>query len=138
MEPSPNVTISLTRARLELPKIVEWVRSSYWGGWQSEEQIRRAIHNSTVFGAYSITTGAQLGFARVVSDHSSNSMITDVYVEDVHRRQGIGRRLMATVVEHASVAKTICVIRTRVPEFYSRFNFVPIGGDAMQRIPTGL
>lgn len=131
-------TVSLDRARLNTPKMVEWIKSVPWDAWQTEDQIKRSLHNSSVFGAYLIPAGEQVGFASVLSDGAAYSIITHTHIALLYRGKGLGRALMQAVVGHNSVAKTICVVQTRVPEFYSPFGFVPIGGTVMSRKPTGL
>lgn len=126
---------------MDLSKMAGWVRSTPQGEWQSEKQATQALHNSTLFGLFLRGSDEQIGFASVVSDHNAFSAITNVFIADGYRRIGMGRMLMKTVVAHPSVARTICVLQTRVPQFYAHFGFeamLAAGPEAcwMQRNPT--
>jgi GNAT superfamily N-acetyltransferase len=94
--------ISTDRARLDLDAIYAYLSGeSYWARGRSREQIVRAIENSLPFGVY---RGAeQVGFARVVTDWSTFAWLADVYVLPEERGHGLGKALIATVVEHPAV-----------------------------------
>lgn len=118
----------------ELP-LCRWIRGSYWGGWQSVEQIRTALNNSLVFAAE--IEGDMVGFIRIVTDYATFSAITDFWVEPEHRKQGVGRALMEHVLKDTGVPETICVLTTRdAGEFYRKFGFIPIGGQCWKRDPS--
>lgn len=138
MKPDPRYYISKTRQLLDEDQMVAWIRGAYWGQWLTEERIRSSFRNSAIIGVFdrSGSEPRQVGFIRMLSDCASVSVITDLYVDEAVRGQGLGRMLMDYAVNHSMIAKTICVLRTRVPEFYVKWNFVPIGGDVMQRAPT--
>ncbi len=126
--------VTLRRESQDVPKMVGWIGRTAAGAWQTEEQIGRAIHNSMIF-ALCVRDLGQVGLARVVSDHASFSAITDVFIEEEYRGRGWGRVLMQAVVDHNSVGKTLCVLTTRIPEYYAKFGFVCCGGSWMMRQP---
>jgi GNAT superfamily N-acetyltransferase len=147
--PVPGYIISFNRDRLDFTSMVGWLLGSHWTHWQKPHQIHTALKNSIVIGAYHVATGAaaldirpvvplQVGFARVVSDHATNSILTDLYVSESHRRRGVARLLMEAVTQHDSVRPTLCVLgcRSFLRSFYSDFGFVGVGGDIMVRNPT--
>jgi GNAT superfamily N-acetyltransferase len=74
---------------------------SYWARGRSKEIIARSIENSVPFGLY--LDGAQVGFARVVTDAATFAWIADVYVLESERGQGLGKALVETVLEHPAV-----------------------------------
>jgi len=63
--------------------------------------VQKAIDNSLCFGAYE--NGAQVGFARVVTDYASFAYLCDVFVPTVHRGRGISRLLMDAVLAHSEL-----------------------------------
>lgn len=116
--------------------ITDRIQRSYWGGWQSRDQIRFALKSSLVFVACDERSEA-IGFIRIVSDYATFSAITDLWVEPEHQRQGVGRALMEHVLRDTGVPETICILTTRdAGEFYRRFGFVPMGGQCWKRDPT--
>jgi GNAT superfamily N-acetyltransferase len=42
--------------------------------------------------------GAQVGFARVITDYATHAYLCDVYVLDAHRGRGLGAWLVETVL----------------------------------------
>ena len=61
--------------------------------------LERSIANALPFGLYE-AGGAQIGFARVVSDFARFAWLSDVYVLAAHRGKGLGRFLVAGVMAH--------------------------------------
>jgi predicted N-acetyltransferase YhbS len=115
--------------------ITDRIQKSYWGWWQSADQIRYALKNSLTFVACD-EHGEAIGFIRIVTDYASFSAITDLYVDEAYRKQGVGRALMEHVLEGV-VAETICILTSRdAGEFYRKFGFVPIGGQCWKRVPS--
>lgn len=91
--------ISTNPARLDIALIHQYLSASaYWAMGRPLDVVRRSIQNSLPFGVYK--GGAQIGFARVVTDYATFAWLADVFVLPEHRGQGIGKWLIATVVEH--------------------------------------
>jgi GNAT superfamily N-acetyltransferase len=144
--PVPGYIISHSRDRFfDEAAAVHWLLECHWTHWQKPDQIHRALRNSIVIGAYFVSTRKTVptkpelvGFARVVSDHATNSMLTDLYVHEPHRRHGVGRLLMEAVTQHDSVRPTLCILgcREHLRVFYTEFGFLPHGGSIMIRNPT--
>jgi GNAT superfamily N-acetyltransferase len=94
--------ISTDPTRVDLDAIHTYLsEQSYWARGRSEEIVARAIENSVPFGLY--RDGAQVGFARVVTDWATFAWIADVYVLASERGQGLGKALVEAVVEHPAV-----------------------------------
>jgi GNAT superfamily N-acetyltransferase len=72
---------------------------AYWAKGRSREIVDRAIDHSMAFGVYG-TDGEQVGFARVVTDRCTFAWIADVFVVAEHRGQGLGKRLVAAIMDH--------------------------------------
>jgi GNAT superfamily N-acetyltransferase len=71
---------------------------AYWARWRSEQDIRRQIAAAwRVTGAYG-EAGAMVGFARACGDGGS-AYLADVYVLPAHRGAGLGRAIVAMMVE---------------------------------------
>jgi GNAT superfamily N-acetyltransferase len=88
-------TISTARARLDLDVIHGYLNRSYWAAGRSRDQVARSIAQSLPFGLYH--DGAQIGFARVITDHVVLAFVADVFVLEAHRGQGLGVWLVETV-----------------------------------------
>ena len=92
-----KVTISNDKNLLQFERIKELHQQMYWTKNWSEEKIRKNIDNSNLcYGAYD-ENGDQIGFARVVTDFSTVCYILDVVVDESHRNQGVGTKLMREI-----------------------------------------
>jgi len=91
--------ISTDPARLDRELIHRFLsEEAYWARGRSREIVDRGIDHSMPFGAYA--DGAQVGFARVVTDRCTFAWIADVFVVPGHRRRGIGKQLIETILAH--------------------------------------
>jgi acetolactate synthase-1/2/3 large subunit len=71
---------------------------SYWARGRPREVVERSIAGSLrVVGLYH--GGAQVGFARVISDGSVLAYLADVFVDGVHRGHGLGVALVRETVD---------------------------------------
>ena len=71
---------------------------AYWGRWRTEQDVGRQIAAAwRVAGAYD-AAGAMVGFARAISDGGS-AYLADVYVLAAHRGRGLGKAIVAMMVE---------------------------------------
>jgi len=119
--------------------------SQPWTDCWSHERLWEAVQNSLCFGVYQRQEHVQgeapihprmVGFARVLTDEATYSIICDVVIELTHRKKGLGKFLMATILGHYQVKNTVCVLRTNNAEaasLYRKFGFSEV--PAMRRIP---
>ncbi len=62
------------------------------------ERFPFIIKNSACFGVY--YQGKQVGFARVITDYTEFASLWDVFIDEEHRRKGVGKELMKYVFGH--------------------------------------
>jgi GNAT superfamily N-acetyltransferase len=91
--------VSTDPGRLDLERIHRFLSGSYWSPGIPRDVVARAIENSLAFGLYA-ASGEQVGFARAITDTATYAYLADVYVEQPHRGRGLGRFLVACVLEH--------------------------------------
>lgn len=91
-------TISTEKARLQSDAIVAFLSRAYWAQGRTRDVIERSIAHSLCFGLYA--SDRQVGFARVVTDGATFAYLCDVFVDEQHRGQGLGKWLMAAVMGH--------------------------------------
>jgi GNAT superfamily N-acetyltransferase len=92
--------VSTDPARLDLHAIHKFLAAdSYWAKQIPFETFARSAENSLCFGIYD-AAGAQIGFARVVSDFATFAYIADVFVLELHRGHGLGKLLMESIMQH--------------------------------------
>ena len=60
--------------------------------------MEKSIRHSLCFGVFEGET--QIGFARVIIDHTIYAYLCDVYILESHQGQGLGRWLMECIIAH--------------------------------------
>ena len=110
---------------------VEWVhawlsRESYWAQGRPFDLVAKSIQHSLVVGLYS-AEGAQVGFARFVTDYATFGWLCDVFVDSKHSGSGLGTFLVETTITHPAVA-TARQVLAAVPgrTIYARQGFTPL------------
>jgi len=94
-----SYTVCDDSSRLDLNAIHAYLNRAYWSVGIPFETVERAVRNSLCIGAYD-AAGAQVGLVRLVSDYATFCYVTDVYVLEEHRGQGLSKAMMAMAVEH--------------------------------------
>jgi GNAT superfamily N-acetyltransferase len=82
---------------MQLDMIHGWLTRSYWSPGIPRETVARAIAGSHVIGAFD--GGAQIGFARVITDHATFAYLADVFVLDGWQGRGIARSMVRQLQE---------------------------------------
>ena len=126
-------SIDTDRQRLEMERIIAWLRGTYWAAGRSPEAVRRSWDGSAlVFGLY---TGAeQVGCARVMTDRVTTAYLADVFLRPDHRGQGLGLWLMQSITGHPDLATVGWLLHTRdAHALYRRVGFIERGERLMER-----
>lgn len=93
--------LSTDRTRLDRALVHRWLsEDAYWALGRSREKQDLAIEGSLNFGVYDTASGAQVAYARIVTDHATFAWLCDVYVAREARGFGIGTDLAAAVRDH--------------------------------------
>jgi GNAT superfamily N-acetyltransferase len=118
-----NYLISNDKNLLSLERIHEFLSRSYWAGRRPKETIAKSIKNSECFGIYLGTE--QVGFARIVTDYSVMYWLCDVFIDENHRKQGLGKKLIETIVNHEELKNLTGILGTvDAHALYEKFGFV--------------
>ena len=91
--------VSSDRNEMDIESIHKFISQSYWASGIPIETLAKAIGNSLCFGVFD-REGAQVGFARAVSDLATYAYLADVYILVEHRGKGLSKWLMQEVVSH--------------------------------------
>jgi GNAT superfamily N-acetyltransferase len=119
--------ISTDRERLSVDVIHGFLTDCYWAKGIPREIVAQSIEHSLCFGVYE-GGGAQVGFARVVSDFATVAYLGDVFVLESHRGRGLSKWLMECVVKHPALQNLRrWILLTRDAHgLYSKFGFTPV------------
>jgi GNAT superfamily N-acetyltransferase len=109
--------------RVDLDVVWGFLRESYWSPGIEREVVARGVGHSIPFSVFD-PGGAQVAFARVVTDHARFAWLADVFVLDAHRGRGLGVWLVETVVTHPHLEGLRIVLATADAHgLYERFGF---------------
>ena len=90
--------VSTDPARIDVDAVHAFLAGTYWAANVPRAVVERSLRHSLCFGLYH--AGAQVGFARVISDHATYAYLADVYVLEAHRGRRLGHFIVETVMAH--------------------------------------
>lgn len=127
-----NYLISNNKNLLSLDRIHGFLSGSYWASQRSKEIMAESIKNSECFGVY--FKNDQVGFARIVTDYSVMYWLCDVFIDEDHRKQGLGKKLVETIVNHEDFKGLTGMLATRdAHPLYEKYGFVRDSESFMRR-----
>ncbi len=123
--------ISTDRARLDLDVIHGFLTNCYWAKGIPREVVARSIEHSLCFGVYD-GSGAQVGFARVVSDFATVAYLGDVFVLESHRGRGLSKWLMECIMRHPALQnlRRWILLTRNAHGLYACYGFAPLKSPA--------
>jgi GNAT superfamily N-acetyltransferase len=116
-------------AEMDRNLIHTWLSTaSYWAIGRTREKNDTAMDNSLNFGIFDISTGAQVAYARVISDRATFAWLADVFVLDEARGEGVGVALIAGVTKALEpfTLKRIGLVTADAHGLYEKFGFTPL------------
>jgi GNAT superfamily N-acetyltransferase len=123
-EVQPNCyEVSCERERQNIDVIHGYLSTAYWSPGVPRATVEQAIAHSLCVGVFD--NGAQVGFARAVTDYSTFAYIADVFVLEAHRGKGAGKQLISTLVNHPDLqsVRTWLLLTRDAHGLYSQFGF---------------
>jgi ribosomal protein S18 acetylase RimI-like enzyme len=113
----------------KLPAVEDYIQLRQLAGWRvhAQETIVKVLPNS-LYCACAVSDGETIGMARVIGDDGIAFYIQDVLVKPHYQRQGIGKALMAKIMDyisqHAGENAVIGLMAAKGKEpFYIPFGF---------------
>jgi len=93
-------TFAQDDARIDRIRVHAWLsEQSYWAAGRPRPTQDAAIDASRNYGIWDEETGAQVAYARVVTDRVTFAWLCDVFVDDAVRGRGAGKMLVEGVVD---------------------------------------
>ncbi len=96
--------ISTDLDRVDKDWLLGTLAKTYWASGNTPEALWTSQENSRIYGLYD-GAGAQVGFARVVTDMARFAWLSDVLVDPKLQGQGLGKWLMEVVTNDPALAK---------------------------------
>jgi len=114
--------VSDDRTMVNVRIVTKLLGDTYWGHRRPLHVVEHLIGNSLCFSMFS--GGGQIGFARLVTDRTVFSWLSDLVIEESFRGKGLGRWFMECILNHPDVAGTQFVLQTRsAHRLYEQFGF---------------
>lgn len=127
-----EVHISCDRSLLDETFVYQYLHDNmYWAKSLTIEAFKRSVlHSAVIFGVYVHLDDSkrQIGFARVVSDCATFAYLTDVFVVDTYRGQGLSKRLMNSIIDHPQLQglRRFLLVTGDAGGLYAKFGFLPL------------
>lgn len=87
-------------ARIDRELVHRWLSTeAYWARGRTRERVDASIDGSLPYAVYDTETGAQVAFARIVTDRATFAWLCDVFVDPERRGAGIGKVLVAGIID---------------------------------------
>lgn len=98
---------------------------AYWLRWRTRADVETQLDGAwRVAGVYDAETGAQVGFARALSDGVAHAYLSDVIVDPAHRGRGIGKMLVEAMVGDDAGSRMQWLLHTSDAHgLYEQFGF---------------
>ena len=119
--------VSTDRTRLDVDLIHRFLTTCYWAKGIPRETVARSLEHSLCFGVYD-GSGAQVGFARVVSDFATVAYLGDVFVLETHRGRGLSKFMMESIMRHPALQglRRWILLTRDAHGLYQQFGFTPL------------
>ena len=127
-------TISDDRGRVVVETVFDLLNKTYWGHRRSRSVVEKLVKNSVCFSLFH--NREQIGFARIVSDFTVFTWLSDLVIDDKYRGRGLGKWFMSCILRYPFVSETQIVLQTGSAfQLYERFGFEKCT-KLMTRIPA--
>ena len=119
--------ISSNFEEMDPDAIHAYISKSYWAKNIPIATLLRAMENSLCFGVFD-KMGAQVGFARTVTDYATYAYLADVYILEEFRGKGLSKWLMSEVMCHPKLKglRRISLATRDAHSLYEKFGFKPL------------
>lgn len=133
---SETLRISTDKSELDVALIHDFLATgSSWAQGIPVETVRKSIEHSLCFGGY--LGGAQVAFARVISDFATFANLVDVFVLPAYRGRGYSKDMVEAVIAHPELQglRRFTLATFDAHELYARYGFAaPSKPDTLMEI----
>jgi GNAT superfamily N-acetyltransferase len=125
-----EVEITFDPSRFDVDAIHRFLVGAYWSAGIPRAVLTRAIAGSLCVGA--LIDGAQVGFARLVTDRATFAYLADVFVLPEHRGKGVSRKMLEALFAHRDVQglRRMMLATRDAHDLYAKFGFTPLGAPS--------
>ena len=117
------IELSTSKTRVDLDQLKELFAQVGWGDKTKDEaRFRNMVENSTLV-VTAWDGDRMVGFGRATTDRAFNGQINNVVVTSDYRGQGIGRRIMGTMLQEDPRVTYVLRADAENEEFYRELGF---------------
>ncbi|MEL7474942.1 MAG: GNAT family N-acetyltransferase [Cyanobacteria bacterium J06642_12] len=120
-----RIRFSLDAADIDFDQLLElFRRNAFWASDRCRDDLERAVAHSHP--VVTVWDGDRLiGFARATSDGVYRAVLWDVVIDGDYRKQGLGRKLVETLIAHPDMQRVerVYLFTTYQQDFYRRIGF---------------
>lgn len=116
--------ITSDKSQLQPEIIHQWLsENAYWSKNIPYETVKQAFDHSFCIGA--LLNNRQVAYARMITDYTTFAYLADVYVEEAHRGQGLGKKMMELLLALPWVTqlRRIMLATLDAHDLYRHFGF---------------
>ncbi len=120
-------TITTDKTQMQPETIHRWLSTeSYWSKNIPFDLVKRAFDHSYCIGV--LKDGQQVGYARLITDHTTFAYLADVYVEEAHRGKGLSKKMMEVLLERDWVKglRRVMLATLDAHQLYAQYGFKEI------------
>jgi len=124
------------RARVDVDAVWDFLSTeAYWGKSRTRADFESQLATAwRVAGAYKTATGRLVGFARAISDGVAYGYLSDVFVSAGARGSGLGKELVATIIDRGPGARFRWSLHTTDAHgLYRQFGFAAPDNRYLER-----
>ena len=121
-----DYSVSTDREKMQLDKIVGFMRRSYWAAERPQALIKRTLDTSLCFALFE--KDEQIGFARVITDYAVFAYLLDVFIAEDKRGLGLGKWLMDIIIDYPALKDVDAwMLATKdAHTLYAKYGFKPL------------
>lgn len=116
----------------QISELAELYKYEVWSQNRSRESVVKMLASTDIVIGFVDDYDHLLAFIRVLTDFVYRAFIFDVIVKSTHRNQGLGKKLIDSIVEHPQLQAVEYIGLYCLPEmmpFYERWGFTSeVGG----------
>lgn len=120
-------TFSSDSSRIDRTQVHAWLsEQAYWAKGRAREVQDAAIDGSRNYSVWS-AEGAQVAYARVVTDSATFAWLCDVFVEESARGHGVGKMLVEGVIADLQPLPVTRILLATADAhgLYAQYGFAP-------------
>ena len=95
---------------VDVKLVTEWLAQTHWASRRTPEIVAKLVENSLCFSL--LRADRYIGFARIVTDCTVFSWLSDLIVCPEFRGQGLGKWFIECILRHPHVSNTQVVLQT--------------------------